>query len=588
MSFEDFLRSEKLKLELDELEHKLQELPKQEGVTVTLDRHEHKVRITAGERRYVHDFTDSLREINNGSNDTGYWQGEILRRVGRRLEERQAEVGRRNEGMGRESEREGADFGQSAELARLNNGLTSKAGVFRFRLESERDRGDADRGRGNARGDEYTPSQTQNPYARSTSNQIQPRTDPLKTERKTYLCVPYEEKERAKKAGAHWEQTAKAWYAPKDTEIWKISEWLPENQKIDLPTVSTTGDPLLAFEAELERRGFELKSGIVSNDRIQRVHIEGDRSGTRNGAYRVFLDDGIPTLWLKDWKGASETIKHKDSHYNTPLSDKALEQKKEIDRIKTLQKSHDRERMHYAVSSRLAQEYKTLSSAKEHPYTTAKGVSPLNVKVDKDGSLFIAFRNTNDEVRTVQRIPSVPLEGRFAKYFEKNGEKTGNFAIVGAETFSELKMQKCVYITEGYATAVTLHDVTQKPVIVAGDSGNLKEVLLNIAKTLPKDTHLIIAADNDQLVSKPISNPGVTKALEAANAAKELNEHIRIIKPVFSQDEAKKGSTDFNDLQQLHGKTVVLRQIQQQIQDREISKKPFKPKIKKTEICIER
>lgn len=40
--------------------------------------------------------------------------------------------------------------------------------------------------------------------------------------KKTYLYVPFEEKESAKKAGAKWDKEAKMWYAPKGTDL-KIS-----------------------------------------------------------------------------------------------------------------------------------------------------------------------------------------------------------------------------------------------------------------------------------------------------------------------------------------------------------------------------
>ena len=44
---------------------------------------------------------------------------------------------------------------------------------------------------------------------------------------KTFLSVPYKEKEEAKKLGAKWDKEAKSWFAPEGTDLSKLREWLP-------------------------------------------------------------------------------------------------------------------------------------------------------------------------------------------------------------------------------------------------------------------------------------------------------------------------------------------------------------------------
>ncbi len=42
---------------------------------------------------------------------------------------------------------------------------------------------------------------------------------------KTYLTVPYAEKDAAKALGAKWDATKKKWYAPANTELSSFSKW---------------------------------------------------------------------------------------------------------------------------------------------------------------------------------------------------------------------------------------------------------------------------------------------------------------------------------------------------------------------------
>ncbi len=45
---------------------------------------------------------------------------------------------------------------------------------------------------------------------------------------KTYLRVPYAEKDAAKALGAKWDATKKRWYAPLNVEIEFFSKWMGE------------------------------------------------------------------------------------------------------------------------------------------------------------------------------------------------------------------------------------------------------------------------------------------------------------------------------------------------------------------------
>lgn len=161
-------------------------------------------------------------------------------------------------------------------------------------------------------------------------------------------------------------------------------------------------------------------------------------------------------------------------------------------------------------------------------------------------SLVIPLRNKAGVIRTLQYI-SIDSKDKSYKCFLSGGEKRGNFHIIGELIDPKGK----IYIVEGYATGVSVHDATQKPVVIAFDSGNLDCVAQNV-KSLYPEAEIIIAGDNDA---------GGVGQKKAAEAAKNIG--VSFIIPVFPREFASESNTDFNDLYQSCGIEEVAQQLNQ-------------------------
>ncbi|HHD81749.1 MAG TPA: toprim domain-containing protein, partial [Campylobacterales bacterium] len=135
----------------------------------------------------------------------------------------------------------------------------------------------------------------------------------------------------------------------------------------------------------------------------------------------------------------------------------------------------------------------------------------------------------------------------------EGGKKEGNFFIIGDKNLTNAQE---LIIVEGYATGASIHKATQKTVIVAVDSGNLKPVSQAIHQKYPKTTLLIAGDDDIQQELKGKTNAGKEKAIETASL---VSGHYTL--PKFTQSEIKQGMTDFNDLAQLKGLKEVKRLI---------------------------
>jgi hypothetical protein len=120
-----------------------------------------------------------------------------------------------------------------------------------------------------------------------------------------------------------------------------------------------------------------------------------------------------------------------------------------------------------------------------------------------------------------------------------------------------METQNPIFISEGYATAASIHQATNSPVVVAFDCGNLKSVVQNLREKYPQ-ARLVIAADDDR---ETPGNPGKTKAEEAAKACE-----CEVIIPIFPEGFVSPSNecfTDFNDLHVHFGLDKATNQLRQ-------------------------
>ncbi|KAA8847135.1 hypothetical protein F3Y21_27890 [Klebsiella pneumoniae] len=139
--------------------------------------------------------------------------------------------------------------------------------------------------------------------------------------------------------------------------------------------------------------------------------------------------------------------------------------------------------------------------------------------------------------------PSVNADGEFrplsafwsdgSKHLKKTARHGGVFFGCGWST------EGCdnLLYAEGYATAASISEAINQPVIMTVNAGNMVEVAGRLKDTFPNSTHYFLA-DNDIYKDE---NVGLEKATEAAELTAG---HVLV--PAFSNP--KEGLTDYNDL----------------------------------------
>ncbi len=189
------------------------------------------------------------------------------------------------------------------------------------------------------------------------------------------------------------------------------------------------------------------------------------------------------------------------------------------------------------------EEYNRLPDATgDLAYLKNKQVIAANgLKADERGNVVIPLFNADGEFRTLERIWS---DG--SKHLEKTAGH-GEFFVVGGQ----LKDGDNLLYAEGYATAASISEAINQPVIMTVNAGNMVEVAGRLKDTFPNSTHYFLA-DNDIYKDE---NVGLEKATEAAELTAG---HVLV--PAFSNP--KEGLTDYNDLHVSEGLEQVRLQVE--------------------------
>ena len=258
-------------------------------------------------------------------------------------------------------------------------------------------------------------------------------------------------------------------------------------------------DPAWDFAEAARQRGLVIDT-VAGDGLLHRVHVEGDKHGSRNGWYTLFLDN-VPAGAFGSWKGDWRESWHASgSSGMTPAErirlNNALAEAKCRRDAETLQ------RWQVARDAAQAVWQSAASAHRAHAYLVRKQVQAHGIR-QLNSLLLIPMRDADGVLWNLQ---SIDADG--VKLFRKGARKTGTYHPIGGAVIDVL------HIAEGYATAASVHEVTRQPVAVAFDCGNLDPVARVLRAKYPH-ARITICADND---ANTTGNPGLTKARAAAAA----------------------------------------------------------------------
>lgn len=202
--------------------------------------------------------------------------------------------------------------------------------------------------------------------------------------------------------------------------------------------------------------------------------------------------------------------------------------------------------------------------ATDHPYLRTKGVKPHGTRIGRwdvvdratgevktldERALLIPAEDFDGRIWTLECILTEPLSYGRNKLFLRGGAKSGHFFRIGDRPV-ERHGRPIFIVSEGFATAASVHECTGHQVLVAFDAGNLAPVARELRVRYPEAV-ILLAADNDQFGAR---NAGMEAARKAAAEVGGL-----VAVPEFADLDGN--PKDFNDLHQREGAIAVIEQV---------------------------
>lgn len=268
-----------------------------------------------------------------------------------------------------------------------------------------------------------------------------------------------------------------------------------------------------------------LVDDLTFDNQIHRVATVAKPS-KKNGWYAADPDNS--SIYMGDWQTGSTLSWYPQRAHSRKSQQKNTEQLKHQQQLRASKALDAIER------ARLL--YESGEVVSSHPYLKAKHIPPCDGLRCHSGNLLVPLFCLADNEPRVMNIQTVYPNGQ--KRFLKHASTKGFCFPVGDIS----KSVDEIYVCEGVATSITLHQVTEHAILAAMNAGNLYAIACAARKRWPT-AKIIIAGDDDWLTEKNTgTNPGKKKAIEAANAVGGYT-----CFPPFTRDQQSMNLTDWND-----------------------------------------
>jgi putative DNA primase/helicase len=223
---------------------------------------------------------------------------------------------------------------------------------------------------------------------------------------------------------------------------------------------------------------------LISDGVLHRAHVEGDRRGTRNGAY-ILHTDGNPSGWLQHFNTgvySKWTLSGKREPMSQVMRDQieADKQRRKIEQQDRHNDAADKARFIWSNA-------KTVTEQSQHPYLIKKNVQPHGARLYRGDALVIPIY---DESKSLVNLQMIQADG--TKRFLSGGRKKGCFTVIG-----KMSVDGIIQIAEGWSTGASLNENTGHFIAVALDAGNLEAVAIVFRRLYP-NSQIIIMGDNDE------------------------------------------------------------------------------------------
>lgn len=429
--------------------------------------------------------------------------------------------------------------------------------------------------------------------AQQMKDSQQAQAEPEKQER-TYINVPYREKDEAKGLGARWDRQQQSWFVPPGVDTAPFAKWsqgaaqeatAQQSPQQEQGQTQTAGQQKQYLAVPYGERGAAKAAGAQWDKAAKSWYVgpKGDmerlsrwmpdnvksQQGPAMSPREEFAEamkslgcvvsgdhpimDGkkhrVSVEGDKKGERAGFYVGHLDGHPAGYISnnrtgvdmkwkskgyslDPAEKAKLQAEAAEKLAaRAAELEQAQEATAERVSKQTANLMPATEQtPYMQNKGIQP-HPGVLTDAEGKKTYIPAHDENGKQWTMQYIQEDG--TKRFAKDSRKEGCFHIVGGDMKS-LEAAPALVLQEGYATAATNAEALGFATVAAFDSGNLPNVAKALHDKFPDKPVVVLGDDDRHQELTQGTNPGKTKAQEAAKVVGG-----KAAFPVFAPGEAE-------------------------------------------------
>ena len=259
--------------------------------------------------------------------------------------------------------------------------------------------------------------------------------------------------------------------------------WSPPPEKLVALPEAQLRDAMLEAGLEppdellLDGKIHRFKSGTKGN---------GSHGGDKPGWYLVF-GDGVPAGRFGCWRAGVEVTWRAEVGRKLTATEEMAHARRMAE-AKALRDA-ELDRKHEVASATVETIWTSAQTASpEHPYLQRKGIGVHGARVTGDGRLVVPLYGQDGTLATLQYISH---DG--GKLYHPGGQTGGKFWMIGS-----LDEPGTLFVAEGFATAATIHETTNRPVVVAYSASNLVPVTGSLREMYGASQDIVIVADHDK------------------------------------------------------------------------------------------
>lgn len=283
------------------------------------------------------------------------------------------------------------------------------------------------------------------------------------------------------------------------------------------------------FVEAMQAAGLSFNGEIIPDGQPHRFSTNGKPDD--DAGWYVYFDDGdFQGGAFGNWRTGDKGKWHSKMGTRMSAAEKQAASKKMQQARAALKQERERRSEEARSKAKYIWEHADADPAKiaRHGYVVRKKIKPHNVKLWKEGLAVPMY----DGKRMVSLQFISPVG---EKNFITGTAKKGSYAIAGVGPDDQP-----IVVSEGYATAASIHMATGYTSIAAFDSGNLPEAVGVLIRRYP-DRAIVVAGDNDQWNRTNAGLAAVKKCVGLYEG------RVKVCYPQPQPDHPDR-PTDFNDI----------------------------------------